>query len=153
MKAFFKQNPEWQTILTMVVILIGAFVITKVLRWLITKSFQKTSPKIKIDPTRYRFFKNAVSFIVWLIALAAIVYSLRILVLLERRIARIELHIESAVAKVLKEEKLIEKKIGRKKRTSVQFRRGGTGLSLKNSGRTPGTSAERGPLGATGRRW
>lgn len=34
--------------------------------------------------------------------LAAIVYSLRVLVLMERRIARIEMHIETAVSKVIK---------------------------------------------------
>jgi len=43
--------------------------------------------------------------------LAAIVYSLRILVLMERRIARIEMHIENAVGKVMKEEVRIEKKL------------------------------------------
>ena len=41
--------------------------------------------------------------------LAAIVYSLRILVLMERRIARIEMHIERVVDKVVKEEIRIEK--------------------------------------------
>ena len=41
--------------------------------------------------------------------LAAIVYSLRILVLMERRIARIEMHIERVVDKVVKEEIIIER--------------------------------------------
>ncbi len=41
--------------------------------------------------------------------LAAIVYSLRILVLLERRIARIDTHIESLVNVLLKEEHTIER--------------------------------------------
>lgn len=41
--------------------------------------------------------------------LAAIVYCLRILVLLERRIARIDTHIEALVKNVLKEELKIEK--------------------------------------------
>lgn len=36
--------------------------------------------------------------------LLAIVYSLRILVILERRIARVEKHIEKLTARVLKEE-------------------------------------------------
>ncbi|MFH2028331.1 MAG: hypothetical protein ABIJ08_04295 [Nanoarchaeota archaeon] len=48
--------------------------------------------------------------------LAAIVYSLRILVLMERRIARIELHIERAVDKVMKEEVKIEKSFKKKRR-------------------------------------
>ena len=54
--------------------------------------------------------------------LAAIVYSLRVLVLLERRIARIDTHIEALVYEVLKkedqiydEEKKIESMLGSKK--------------------------------------
>lgn len=43
--------------------------------------------------------------------LAAIVYSLRVLVLMERRIARIEGHIEAVVSKVMKEEVRIEKSL------------------------------------------
>ena len=46
--------------------------------------------------------------------LSAIVYSLRILVLMERRIARIEGHIERVVDKIIKEEIRIER--GMKKR-------------------------------------
>lgn len=40
--------------------------------------------------------------------LLAIVYSLRILVLMERRIARIDMHLEVLINKVLQEEKKIE---------------------------------------------
>jgi len=46
--------------------------------------------------------------------LAAIVYSLRILVLMERRIARIEMHIENVIGKVMKEELKIAKKLKKK---------------------------------------
>ena len=46
--------------------------------------------------------------------LAAIVYSLRILVLMERRIARIEMHIEKVVDKIIKEEITIEHSMKRK---------------------------------------
>lgn len=47
-------------------------------------------------------------------ALGAIVYSLRVLVLMERRIARIEEHIERVVGKVMMEEIKIEKTVGRR---------------------------------------
>lgn len=40
--------------------------------------------------------------------LFAIVYSLRVLVLMERRVARIDMHIESLVSQVLAEENKIE---------------------------------------------
>jgi len=48
--------------------------------------------------------------------LAAIVYSLRIMVLMERRIARIEMHIERVVGKVIKEEIKIERSMRKRKR-------------------------------------
>ncbi len=57
--------------------------------------------------------------------LAAIVYSLRVLVLMERRIARIDSHIEALVLKVLKtenqileEEEKIEKMLTSSKKSS-----------------------------------
>ena len=48
--------------------------------------------------------------------LAAIVYSLRILVLMERRVARVEMHIEKIAEKMIQEEIKIEKEIGGKKK-------------------------------------
>lgn len=47
--------------------------------------------------------------------LAAIVYCLRILVLMERRVGRIEAHIDALVHKVLKEERHIESLVKRKR--------------------------------------
>ncbi len=46
--------------------------------------------------------------------LLAIVYSLRILVLMERRIARIEMHIERAVDRMVKEEIKVERSMKRR---------------------------------------
>jgi len=48
--------------------------------------------------------------------LAAIVYSLRVLVSMERRMARIEMHIENVVDKIIKEELKIEKALGARKK-------------------------------------
>ena len=45
--------------------------------------------------------------------LAAIVYSLRVLVLMDRKIARIEMHIEKMAHKMVKEEYLIEDELKR----------------------------------------
>lgn len=46
--------------------------------------------------------------------LAAIVYSLRVLLIMERRVASMEMNIERLTNKVLKEELTIEKKIKKK---------------------------------------
>jgi len=48
--------------------------------------------------------------------LASIVYSLRVLVLMERRVARIELHVERAVDRIMKEEVKIEKTLKKRKK-------------------------------------
>ena len=47
--------------------------------------------------------------------LAAIVYSLRVLILLERRVANMEFNIQRMTARVLKEESVIERVIGKSK--------------------------------------
>lgn len=48
--------------------------------------------------------------------LFGIVYCMRVLVLMERRVARIEEHIERMVERVLSEEKVIERKLGKRRR-------------------------------------
>ena len=48
--------------------------------------------------------------------LAAIVYSLRVLVLMERRVARIDRHIEMLAEKIVVEEKKIESMVAKKKK-------------------------------------
>ena len=63
-----------------------------------------------VDTQQLMFFMIAV--IIGM--LAAVVYSLRILVLMERRVARIEMHIERVVDKVIKEEIRIERSIKKK---------------------------------------
>jgi hypothetical protein len=47
--------------------------------------------------------------------LAAIVYSLRVLVLMERRVSRIETHIEALAKNILREEVRIERKLKKRK--------------------------------------
>ncbi len=48
--------------------------------------------------------------------LAAIVYCLRYIVLIDRKIERIEVHLDNMVHKTLKEEKNIERMISRRKK-------------------------------------
>ncbi|MCK5282603.1 MAG: hypothetical protein KAK00_04295 [Nanoarchaeota archaeon] len=46
--------------------------------------------------------------------LAAIAYSLRVLILMEKRIARMEMHIENLLERVMKKERKIEEKVSKK---------------------------------------
>ena len=48
--------------------------------------------------------------------LAAIVYSLRVLLILERRVAGMEMNIQKLTGRVLKEEMKIEKAVARKRK-------------------------------------
>ncbi len=63
---------DWKLAILISIILIGAIILTRVIRWLIDKSFVTAHEKLNLDKTRYRFFKNAVSLIIWLIAIGAI---------------------------------------------------------------------------------
>lgn len=50
--------------------------------------------------------------------LAAIVYCLRVLIIMERRVAKIEKHIENVTMKIIQEEYNIEKKLSKSKKKS-----------------------------------
>lgn len=58
--------------------------------------------------------------------LLAIVYSLRVLILLERRVASMEINIQRMTARVLREEQVIERALGRappkRKKTTTRKR-------------------------------
>ena len=54
-------------------VIISAFILSRLFRWLISKSFVTASKKIKVDPTNYKFLKNAVSLVIWVMAFAVIV--------------------------------------------------------------------------------
>lgn len=68
--SFYSNN---KTIIIVICILISAIVLTRIVRWLIDKSFLTATEKLNLDKTHYRFFKNAVSFVIWIIAIGAIV--------------------------------------------------------------------------------
>lgn len=57
-------------------ILFLASLITKTFRVFMRRYFERSSQVLRVDPTRYRFFKNAVSFIIFLAALIIIFYTI-----------------------------------------------------------------------------
>lgn len=54
-------------------IILTAIILNRLLAWLMNRSFNTASEKLKVDPTRYKFFQNGVSLIIWLMAFAAII--------------------------------------------------------------------------------
>lgn len=58
------------------IILVVAFIFSKILRLIMSKFVKAASSKLNVDPTKYNFLKNAVSFIVFIIAIIAIFQSI-----------------------------------------------------------------------------
>ncbi len=54
-------------------ITVGAIILTRISRWLINKSFKTASELLNVDPTRYKFLKNATSLIIWVFAFGAMI--------------------------------------------------------------------------------
>lgn len=64
---------DLHTVFIISLIIIGAALLTRISRWLINISFVVASEKRNADRTRHKFFKNGISFIIWLIASAVII--------------------------------------------------------------------------------
>jgi len=58
------------------VVLVLAFITSRILRVVIGRFFRSNSEKLNLDPTAFYFTKNAVSFVVYLMALIAIFYAI-----------------------------------------------------------------------------
>ncbi len=49
-------------------VLLVAFIVTRILRFVVGRFFKRAALKLRVDPTHYNFFKNAIDFIIFLIA-------------------------------------------------------------------------------------
>lgn len=59
-----------------IAILIMAFIILKIMRFFLKKALRKASEDLNSDPTKYNFLSNAMGFIIYLVALIVILYSI-----------------------------------------------------------------------------
>lgn len=66
---------SWDYLLFAFIVLIVAFIVGRLLRLVIGRFVKTASRKLKVDPTKYNFLKNAVEFIVYLIAIIIIFNS------------------------------------------------------------------------------
>ena len=57
-------------------ILLLATIVSRIFRSVMHRYVERRSQMLKVDPTRYRFFKNAVSFVIYLVAITIIFYSI-----------------------------------------------------------------------------
>jgi small-conductance mechanosensitive channel len=58
----------WEQIIFALIVLVVSFILTRILRFIVGRFFRKAAQKLKVDPTRYNFFKNAIDFLVYLTA-------------------------------------------------------------------------------------
>lgn len=71
-----EMDKVWEGLLFAAIVLVIASIVTYVIRFVIGRFFRKAALKLKVDPTRYNFLKNAVGFIVFLIAIIVIFRSI-----------------------------------------------------------------------------
>jgi len=66
----------WEQLIFAIIVLGIAFLVSRLLRIIIGRFFRAAAKKIKVDPTRYNFFKNAIDFIALLVAAIIIFRSI-----------------------------------------------------------------------------
>ncbi|MBW6489900.1 MAG: mechanosensitive ion channel family protein [Lentimicrobium sp.] len=70
-------NSRWlQYLIAATVILIVAIILSRIVRKLLKVYFERSSSVLKVDPTRYKFLRNTVSFVIFMLALTLIFYTI-----------------------------------------------------------------------------
>lgn len=70
-----KSDSPWAYVVFALLVLVVAFIVSKILKFVIGRFVRAAAQKLKVDHTRYKFFKNAIDFIVYLIAVIVIFRS------------------------------------------------------------------------------
>jgi small conductance mechanosensitive channel len=78
----YAMDKKWEQVLFSIGVLATAFLIGRILRFIIGRFFKSAARKLKVDPTRYNFFKNASDFLIFLVAVVIIFRSIPALRLL-----------------------------------------------------------------------
>ncbi len=69
-------DKNWEQFFFVVVVLVVTFIISLMLRFLVGRFIRGAARKLNVDPTRYNFFKNAVDFILFFVAIIIIFRSI-----------------------------------------------------------------------------
>jgi small conductance mechanosensitive channel len=67
-----KSDSPWEYIVFALVVIVVAFAVSKILKFMIGRFVKAAAQKLKVDPTRFKFFKNTIDFIIYLIAIIVI---------------------------------------------------------------------------------
>ena len=69
-------DKQWEQIAFAAIVLAIAFLVGRIFRFIVGRFFKAAARKLKVDPTRYNFFKNAIDFLIFLIAVIIIFRSI-----------------------------------------------------------------------------
>lgn len=72
----FNVDKRWEQAIFIATVLVVMFIVSRILRFLVGRFIKGAAKKLKVDPTRYNFFKNAVDFILLFIASVVIFRSI-----------------------------------------------------------------------------
>ena len=64
------------TVLIIASILITAFITIRILRHFLSRYLDKASEKLRVDPTNYKFFKNTLSALIYILAISLSIYMI-----------------------------------------------------------------------------
>jgi small-conductance mechanosensitive channel len=69
-------DKNWEQFFFVAIVLVVTFILSLLLRFLVGRFIRGAARKLKVDPTRYNFFKNAVDFILFFVAIVVIFRSI-----------------------------------------------------------------------------
>jgi small conductance mechanosensitive channel len=76
MMKFTDLDNRWEQLVLALVVLVFAFIVSLIIKFSINRFVRIASSKLKVNPTKYKFLKNAVDFLVYLIAIIIIFKSI-----------------------------------------------------------------------------
>jgi small-conductance mechanosensitive channel len=71
-----ENNSLWEDIVFAVIVFIVAFILSKIFKFTVGRFVKAAAAKLNVDHTRYKFFKNTIDFIIYLIAVIVIFKSI-----------------------------------------------------------------------------
>ncbi len=69
-------DKRWEQFFFIITVLVIMFIVSRILRFVVGRFIRGAAKKLKVDPTRYNFFKNAVDFILLFIVTVVIFRSI-----------------------------------------------------------------------------
>ena len=74
--AMMPMDKKWEQLIFALSVLAITLIVSRILRFLIGRFFRAATRKLKVDPTHYNFFKNAVDFLLLFLAIIIIFRSI-----------------------------------------------------------------------------